>query len=75
MTDFSDAGAAVEPYLATPAWVRAWAENGDAVARRFLDLAPTAVAFGVDDHEIQIAFEDVYSAGEWIKNILAAEEG
>ena len=45
------------------------------VARRFLDLAPTAVAFGVDDHEIQIAFEDVYSAGEWIKNILAAEEG
>ncbi len=73
---------ATQPYLADRATLFLWAEGaGDPeettkdaeCAQGWLDRHPNAFAFGIDDDDIQAAFVDVYTAGEWMKDMVRDE--
>ena len=60
-----------EPYLASRKAAGEWAEDGDRDAYAWLERHPEAIAFGVDDGAIRVAFVDIYAAGEWLKEMLS----
>ena len=75
---------ATQPYLADLATLETWAEGASdpddatasaVAAQGWLERNPQAIAFGIDDDEIQAAFDDIYTAGEWLKDTMRAAVG
>jgi len=52
-----------KPYLTDRPTVRLMARNGSERATRLLAANPDAVAFGIDDDDVQTAFRSVVNAG------------
>ena len=60
-----------KPYLTDRQTIQAWADDGNERAARLLAQVPSAIAFGIDDDDVQIAFYSIVNAGAWLEEMLA----